>query len=487
MPSERVEISSVAVSPDHYIGGRRVASEQTFEVRSPLDWDWKLADVARGDALIADLAVTAAAEAFPEWAAMGPKGRAEVMHRLADLIDDNIADLAIVECVDMAMLLESLEARVIHRGAENFRNYADLAVAYQERVWSSKGTRNRVQRMPAGPAVIITPWNAPWLLATWKIAPALAAGNTVILKPAEWSPLSASLLADLAHQAGFPPGVLNIVQGIGEEVGAALVKDKRVRRISLTGSPETGRLVGESAAVSLTPFTAELGGKGPLIVFADADIEAAAKKAAGQYDDAGQVCLAGTRMLIEQSIAYDFLELFHRNTDAHVLGDSRNPATTISPLIHPDHMRRVEGFVERAREAGDRVVRGGERWKDDGLWYLPTLVEPKDNYSEIVQREVFGPVLTYQTFSDEAEAVELANSTRYGLSAIIYTGSEDRARRVGSAVRAGTIWVNTFLVRDLTAPFGGMGISGIGREGGDYALDFHSDLKTLQIAEGTTS
>lgn len=487
MPSERVEISSVAVSPDHYIGGRRVASEQTFEVRSPLDWDWKLADVARGDALIADLAVTAAAEAFPEWAAMGPKGRAEVMHRLADLIDDNIADLAIVECVDMAMLLESLEARVIHRGAENFRNYADLAVAYQERVWSSKGTRNRVQRMPAGPAVIITPWNAPWLLATWKIAPALAAGNTVILKPAEWSPLSASLLADLAHQAGFPPGVLNIVQGIGEEVGAALVKDKRVRRISLTGSPETGRLVGESAAVSLTPFTAELGGKGPLIVFADADIEAAAKKAAGQYDDAGQVCLAGTRMLIEQSIAYDFLELFHRYTDAHVLGDSRNPATTISPLIHPDHMRRVEGFVERAREAGDRVVRGGERWKDDGLWYLPTLVEPKDNYSEIVQREVFGPVLTYQTFSDEAEAVELANSTRYGLSAIIYTGSEDRAQRVGSAVRAGTIWVNTFLVRDLTAPFGGTGISGIGREGGDYALDFHSDLKTLQIAEGTTS
>lgn len=487
MPSERVEISSVAVSPDHYIGGRRVASEQTFEVRSPLDWDWKLADVARGDALIADLAVTAAAEAFPEWAAMGPKGRAEVMHRLADLIDDNIADLAIVECVDMAMLLESLEARVIHRGAENFRNYADLAVAYQERVWSSKGTRNRVQRMPAGPAVIITPWNAPWLLATWKIAPALAAGNTVILKPAEWSPLSASLLADLAHQAGFPPGVLNIVQGIGEEVGAALVKDKRVRRISLTGSPETGRLVGESAAVSLIPFTAELGGKGPLIVFADADIEAAAKKAAGQYDDAGQVCLAGTRMLIEQSIAYDFLELFHRYTDAHVLGDSRNPATTISPLIHPDHMRRVEGFVERAREAGDRVVRGGERWKDDGLWYLPTLVEPKDNYSEIVQREVFGPVLTYQTFSDEAEAVELANSTRYGLSAIIYTGSEDRAQRVGSAVRAGTIWVNTFLVRDLTAPFGGMGISGIGREGGDYALDFHSDLKTLQIAEGTTS
>jgi acyl-CoA reductase-like NAD-dependent aldehyde dehydrogenase len=387
----------------------------------------------------------------------------------------------------MAMLLESLEARVIHRGAENFRNYADLAAEYEERVWSSKGTRNRVERMPAGPAVIITPWNAPWLLSTWKIAPALAAGNTVILKPAEWSPLSASLLADLAEQAGMPPGVLNIVQGIGEEVGAALVRDRRVRRISLTGSPETARHVGEAAARNIVPFTAELGGKGPFLVFADSDLDAAAKKAAGQYDDAGQVCLAGTRLLVEDSVAEEFLELFHRHTDRHVLGDSRNPSTTISPLIHPDHLHRVEGFVERAREAGDRVVRGGERWKEDGLWYLPTLVEPKDNHSEIVQREVFGPVLTFQTFADEAEAVALANSTQYGLSAIVYTGSEERAHRVGSAVRAGTIWVNTFLVRDLTAPFGGCRISGIGREGGDYALDFHSDLKTIQIAEETTS
>lgn len=487
MASQRVEISSVAVSPDHFIGGKRVASEKTFEVRSPLDWDWKLADVARGDALTADMAVSAAVEAFPGWAAMGPEGRGEALHRLADLIDENIADLAIVECVDMAMLLESLEARVIHRGAENFRNYADLAAEHTERVWSSKGTRNRVQRMPAGPAVIITPWNAPWILSTWKMAPALAAGNTVILKPAEWSPLSASLLADLAAEAGMPPGVLNIVQGIGEEVGSALVKDRRVRRVSLTGSPETGRLVGESAAINLVPFTAELGGKGPLLVFADADLDAAARKAAGQYDDAGQVCLAGTRMLVEKSVAGDFLELFHRHTDKHVLGDSRTPSTTVSPLIHPEHLRRVEGFVERARQSGDRIVRGGERWKDDGLWYLPTLIEPEDNHAEIVQREVFGPVLTIQTFRDETEAIDLANSTRYGLSAIVYTGSEERAQRVGSAIRAGTVWVNTFLVRDLTAPFGGMGISGIGREGGDYALDFHSDLKTLQIADGSTA
>jgi acyl-CoA reductase-like NAD-dependent aldehyde dehydrogenase len=485
MPSPRAEVSDVAVSPDHYIGGKRVASATTFPVRSPLDWDWKLADVARGDALTADRAITEAVDAFPHWSALTPEERARHLHRLADLIDASVEDIATVECVDMAMLLESLQARVIHRGAENLRNYADLAAGHEGRHWSSKGTENTVQRMPAGPAVIITPWNAPWILSTWKLAPALAAGNTVILKPAEWAPLSASLLADLAHEAGISPGVLNVVQGIGEEVGAALVGDRRVRRISFTGSPETARHIGVAAARHITPFTAELGGKGPFLVFADSDIDAAAKKAAGQFDDAGQVCLAGTRLLVEESVSREFLDRFDAYTDKHVLGDSRNPATTISPLIHPDHLARVEGFVERAREAGDEILRGGQRWKDDGLWYEPTLIAPKDNYSEIVQREVFGPVLTFQTFRDEQEAVALANSTDYGLSGIVYTGSEERAHRVGSAIRAGTVWVNTFLVRDLTAPFGGCRISGIGREGGDYALDFHSDLKTLQISEGS--
>lgn len=485
MPSQRAEISEVAVSPDHYIAGHRVASEKTFEARSPLDWDWKLADVARGDALTADAAVTAAARAFDSWSGISPMERAEHLHRLADAIDENIDDLAVVECADMAMLLESLQARVIHRGAENFRNYADMAAGYEPRRWSSKGTDNEIQRMPAGPAVIITPWNAPWLLSTWKLAPALAAGNPVILKPAEWSPLSASLLADLAEEAGLPPGVLNIVQGYGNEVGTALVSDSRVRRISFTGSPETARHIGVRAARNIVPFTAELGGKGPLIVFADSDLDAAARKAAGQYDDAGQVCLAGTRLMVEESVSDEFLALFDKYTDAHVLGDSRNPSTTISPLIHPDHLARVEGFVDRARESGDEIVRGGDRWKQDGLWYEPTLIRPRNNDSEVVQQEIFGPVLTYQTFPDERRAVELANSTRYGLSGIVYTGSEERARRVGAGVRAGTVWVNTFLVRDLTAPFGGCRISGIGREGGDYALDFHSDLKTLQISQGS--
>ncbi len=478
-------VAGVEVSPDHFIGGERVASSERFVDRSPID-EQPLAEIARGGGAEAELAVAAASEAFPGWARLGPGGRAAHLHRLADLIDANLERLAAVECLDVAMLLRSLRARVIARGARNFRAYADLAAAHVERAWSSNGTANRVLRRPAGPAVVITPWNAPFMLATWKIAPALAAGCTVVLKPAEWSPLTASLLAELAAEAGFPPGVLNLVQGLGEEAGAALVANPAVRRISLTGSPETGRLVAAAAARNLVPFTAELGGKGPLLVFADADLEAAARKAAAQYDDAGQVCLAGTRLLVEEAVAGPFLELFHRFSDEHVLGDPREEATTISPLIHREHLERVAGFVERARAAGDEVIRGGRISSLGGLWYEPTLVRPRSNESEIVQSEVFGPVLSLQTFAGEEEAVALANSTRYGLSAILYTRSAERAERVGRALRAGTVWVNTFLVRDLSAPFGGIGLSGIGREGGDYALDFYSDLETLQIEEGST-
>ncbi|MBA3287922.1 MAG: aldehyde dehydrogenase family protein, partial [Acidimicrobiia bacterium] len=439
-----------------------------------------------GDAATADAAVSAAVAAFPGWAELGPHGRAELLHRLADLIDEHNDDIAMVETVDMAMLHESMRLRLVARGAINFRTYADLALVHEERRWKSKGTANTVVRSPAGPTVVITPWNAPFMLSTWKVAPALAAGNTVILKPAEWSPLSCSLLADLTVEAGFPPGVFNLVQGIGDEVGPPLVGDSRVKRITFTGSPETARVIGRAAAENIVPFTAELGGKGPLIVFADADLDAAAVRAAGQYDDSGQVCLAGTRLLVEASIRDEFLAQFNTALDAHVLGDSRDPSTTIAPMIHPDHVQRVVGFIERAAANGDAVVRGGHR-VGDSLHVEPTLIEPRSNDSEVVQREVFGPVLTLQTFATEAEAIELANSTAYGLSAIVYTGSQKQAERVGRAVRAGIVWVNTFLVRDLTAPFGGVGLSGIGREGGDYALDFHSDLKTLQILEGTTS
>jgi acyl-CoA reductase-like NAD-dependent aldehyde dehydrogenase len=478
-------VAGIDVPTDHYIGGERISSADTFPTLSPLDQS-VLAQVARGGSHEVDLAVRAATDAFDGWAALGAGGRAAHLHRLADLIDANVEPLARVESADMAMLLRSLRARVIARGALNVRNYADLALAHEERDWHSRGTWNRVQRMPAGPAAVITPWNAPFMLSTWKIAPALAAGCPVVLKPAEWSPLSCSLLASLADEAGLPPGVLNVVQGIGEEVGAALVAHPGIRRVSFTGSTPTARQIGAAAAANVVPFTAELGGKNPFVVFADADLEAAAVKAAGQYDDAGQVCLSGTRLLIEASLLDDFLMRFHAAVDAHVLGDPADDQTTISPLIHADHLARVQGFVDRARDSGQRIVRGGAPATEVGpLFYMPTLIQPTDNGAEIVQHEVFGPVLTYQTFTTEAEAVALANSTDYGLAAIIYTSSMGRADRIGRAIRAGVVWVNTFLVRDLTAPFGGARQSGIGREGGDYALDFYSDLKTLQILDGS--
>ncbi len=481
----RISIDGVSVSPHHFIGGKRVASDSSFEVRSPLDWDMKLADVSRGDDTTAELAVSAAVEGYRQWSALAQSERNNILFKLADLIDENAVAIAKIECLDMAMLHESLRLRLVPRGALNFRNYAEMVAEHEERNWSSKGTANRIIRHSAGSAIVITPWNAPFMLSTWKVAPALAAGNSVILKPAEWSPLSASLLADLINEAGFPEGTFNIVQGFGNEVGAALVSDPRVRRISFTGSPETGRIIGVAAAKNLVPFTAELGGKGPLIVFADADIDAAAKKAAAQFEDSGQVCLAGTRLLVEDSVRTEFMEQFVFYTNQHVYGDSRDVETTLSAAIHPVHLERVEGFVERARENGDRIIFGGERFEAGKLWYKPTLIEPVSNESEIVQKEVFGPVLTIQTFDSEEQAIALANSTEYGLSGIVYTSEANRAKRVGRAIRAGTVWVNSFLVRDLSAPFGGFGISGIGREGGDYALDFHSDLQTLQILEGS--
>src|SRR4051812_12356917 len=394
-------VAGIAVSPDHYIGGRRVPSEERFEDRSPIDWSL-LAEVARGGQAEVDMAVDAATEAFPAWAALGAAGRAVHLRRLADLIDANIERLATVECLDMAMLERSLRARVIGRGARNYRAYADLAAAYEERVWESNGTRNRVIRMPSGPAAVITPWNAPFMLSTWKTAPGLAAGCTVILKPAEWSPLSCSLLADLAGEAGLPPGVFNVVQGIGEEAGAALVSHPGVRRVSFTGSPETGRLIGAAAAGNLVPFTAELGGKGPLIVFEDADIDAAARKAAGQYDDAGQVCLAGTRLLVADPIRDEFLERFHRHTDAHVLGDPRADDTTVSPLIHPEHLARVEGFVERARANGDQIVRGGHVAEIGGVFFQAPPGIPQNNDSADVPRGGFCPGLAPPTLAAQA-------------------------------------------------------------------------------------
>ena len=358
------EVGGFSVPVDHYIGGRWTGSADRFETRSPLDWDaGPLAEVARGDDNTASAAVDAAVHGFETWGAFTSHQRAEVLHRLADLIEANNDRIAMVETLDMGFMYESMKERLVARGAVNFRLYADLIVAHEERSWQAKNMANVVQRMPAGPAVVITPWNAPFMLSTWKLAPALAAGNPVIHKPAEWSPLSAALLAELADQAGFPPGAYNLVQGIGAEVGAALTADPRVRRITFTGSPATARHIGRSAAENIVPFTAELGGKGPLIVFEDADLEAAAYRAAWQFDDSGQVCLAGTRLLVHESVADRFLERFNHHADGLVLGDSREDSTDIGPMVHPIHRgpgRRVcqTGQGQRGRDPPGRPTGG---------------------------------------------------------------------------------------------------------------------------------
>ena len=481
-----VDVEGVSVPLDHYIDGRRVAGEQRFEVRSPIDWDgWELGRVASGGPAEVNLAVAAARRAFPGWAALGPAGRLEVLTRLADAIDAAVPGLAKVECVDNGSLYEAMHLRVLPRAANNIRFFAQYAVdqlGEPTRVLHG-GERNRVRYDPSGVVAVSTPWNAPFMLATWRVGPALAAGNTVVLKPPEWAPLTCSLLGDLAEQAGVPPGVLNIVHGTGAGAGAPLTGHPDVDRVAFTGSPATARIVYRDAAAQLTPVSFELGGKSPFIVFADADLDAAAATAAYQYDNSGQVCLAGTRLLVERSILDEFVERFEARVSEIEVGDPREPTTTYGPLIHPVALSRVTGHVEAAIAAGARLAFGGHSL--GGLYYPPTLFTDVPPGAEILGHEVFGPVLTLQTFDDEQEAIRLANATDYGLAATIYTGSESRAERVSGAVVAGTVWVNCFYVRDLETPFGGARDSGIGREGGQHSFDFYCDVKT--VCERTSS
>ncbi len=477
-----VEIEGVTVPTDHYIDGRRVASETTFEVRSPIDWDnWKLAEVANGGQQEVDAAVAAARKAFPEWARLGAEGRHAYLTKLADAIDAAVPDLAKVETADNGSLYEAMSLRVLPRAANNIRFFANFA---RDRLNDADpvrtlpgGERNRVRYDPAGVAAVSTPWNAPFMLATWRVGPALAAGDTVVLKPPEWAPLTCSMLGDLAEQAGLPPGVLNVVHGTGAGAGAPLTGHKDVDRVAFTGSPATAHTVYRDAAANLTPVSFELGGKSPFIVFEDADLDAAAATAAYQYDNSGQVCLAGTRLLVQRDIVGDFLTRFEEHVGDIKVGDPRDPDTTYGPLIHPVALERVTGYVARAFAAGASLEFGGR--PINGLYYPPTLFTDVPPDAEILHREVFGPVLTLQTFGTEAEAVELANATDFGLAATIYTGSPDRADRISAAVVAGTVWVNCFYVRDLETPFGGARDSGIGREGGLHSFDFYSDVKTI--------
>ncbi|MFC6063826.1 aldehyde dehydrogenase [Streptomyces ochraceiscleroticus] len=474
MTAHRITVAGVAVDTRHWIGGARVASAATFTDVSPVDGA-ALGEIARGTATEAEAAVAAAQEAFPGWAATPRAERARILHAIADGVEKRIEDLAIVETTDNGALLRSHRRGVMPRVAHNFRFFADWLLTLEHEDFETRGHTNHVSWDPAGPCVLITPWNAPLMLATWKIAPALAAGNTVVLKPAEWTPLTASLLADIAHEAGLPAGVFNIVQGYGAEAGSALVAHPDVRRISFTGSVPTAKTIAAAAAAHLVPTSFELGGKSPLLVFGDADLDLAVDLAVEQYDNAGQVCLAATRLLVESSVAEEFTRRFIAKAARLRQGDPRDEATDIGPNIHPRQLEKIDGFVRRALAAGARAVIGGHR--EDGQYYAPTLLTDVAQDSEIVQEEVFGPVLTLQTFDTEEEAVRLANDTRFGLAATVATGDQERAERVTGQLVAGTVWVNCFFVRDLQAPFGGSRESGVGREGGTWSFDFYCDLK----------
>ncbi|MFD5562571.1 aldehyde dehydrogenase [Kitasatospora griseola] len=479
MSGHLTTVAGVAVDTRHWIGGERVASAATFTDHSPIDGG-VLGEIARGTATEAHAAVAAAKAAFPGWAATPRAERARLLHAVADGVERRLEDLAVVETADNGALLRSHRRGVMPRVAHNFRFFADWLLTLDHEDFDTRGHTNHVSWDPAGPCVLITPWNAPLMLATWKIAPALAAGNTVVLKPAEWTPMTASLLADIAAEAGLPAGVLNVVQGLGPEIGDALTSHPDVRRISFTGSVPTAKHIAASAAANLTPLSLELGGKSPLLVFADADLDLAVELAVEQYDNAGQVCLAATRLLVEESVAEEFTRRFVEKAGQLKQGDPRELPTDLGPNIHERQLEKIDGFVQRAIGAGARAVIGGERLA--GQFYAPTLLTDVAQDSEVVQEEVFGPVLTLQTFRDEAEAVRLANDTRFGLAATLATGSRERADRVTGQLVAGTVWVNCFFVRDLQAPFGGSRHSGVGREGGTWSFDFYCDVKNTVTA-----
>jgi acyl-CoA reductase-like NAD-dependent aldehyde dehydrogenase len=478
------KVAGTEVSTSHFIGGRRVESKQKFDVRSPIDGS-HLAAVSAGGAAEIEAAVSAARRSFPAWAALGPHGRLPILKRFAQLIRDRAQQISAVETADNGSLLMGNIARVIPRAAHNIEFFADYALKLGHQTIDSPEAVNHVRFDASGVSALITPWNAPFMLTTWKVGPALAAGNTVVVKPPEWAPLTCSLMADIATEAGVPPGVLNVVQGIGEEAGAALAAHPDIDRLSFTGSTDTAKLIGQSTARSLTPVSFELGGKSPYIVCADADLDAAAQTAAGQYMNAGQVCLAGTRVLLDEKVAAQFREKFRAAAAHMTVGDPREKSTRVGPLITPEHYRRVEGFVERALKAGVKPVWGGHHHNAGQLYFEPTLLEGAKQEMEIVQREVFGPVLTWQTFRDDDELVELANGTNYGLAAMIFSKNEQRAMRLADRIVAGTVWVNCFFVRDLAAPFGGSRNSGIGREGGAWSFDFFCDVKNIAVLKNS--
>ncbi|HEV2376325.1 MAG TPA: 5-carboxymethyl-2-hydroxymuconate semialdehyde dehydrogenase [Streptosporangiaceae bacterium] len=469
----------------HWIGGVLADSAEgaTFDVTSPAT-NAVYAQAARGGPRDVGRAVTAAHEAFPAWSRLSNSERARVLHRVADAVTARARQLAAFESYDTGLPISQAAGQAA-RAAENFRYFGDVIVALGEEAFrQGEWQLSYVVRRPVGVAGLITPWNTPFMLESWKLAPALASGCAVVLKPAEWTPLSASLWPDILTEAGVPPGVVSIVHGIGEEAGQALVDHPGVPLISFTGSTDTGRHILRCCAAHLKATSMELGGKSPVVVFADADLDAALDSIVfGVFSLNGERCTAGSRVLAERGVYEEVTRRLAERAAAIRVGDPAQEATEVGALVHREHYERVLHYVETGRKEG-RLLAGGTRPSHlaDGNYLQPTVFADVGPQARIFQEEIFGPVVAVTPFDTETQALELANATPYGLAAYVWTADLTRAHRVAHAVDSGMVWVNSHNVRDLRTPFGGVKASGVGREGGAHSIDFYTEPKTVHIA-----
>ncbi len=438
------------------------------------------ARVALGGRADAARAVAAARRAFDEgpWPRMGYGQRQRLLHRLADLMEEHADELALADTRDMGKPVTQAHHDVA-RSAWNFRFFADHARLSTAETYPMDSGHHAYSRFdPAGVVSAIAPWNFPLMLETWKVAPALAWGNTVVLKPAEDTPVSGTILGRLALEAGLPPGVLNEVHGYGpDSAGAALTENVDVDRITFTGESGTGRVIGQAAARRLCPVSLELGGKGANLVFADAAMDNAVHWAVQAiFRNAGQVCLAGSRLYVQREVYDEFLDRFVAAAEALRIGDPKDPATEFGPLASAEHFRKVTGYLDGVESDGGKILTGGV---GDGWLVRPTIIVDAPPEARVCREEIFGPVVVVAPFDTEEEAVTAANDTRYGLNAMLFTEDLSRAHRVSAQLKAGTVWVNCFFIRDLRAPFGGVGDSGVGREGGTFSREFFTEPKAV--------